>query len=64
MNMLVQHLLDHAGVACVSDEIGPELTCPDPTERHVEANDLPLLAIVVDDRVQRHVRVGGLDVVG
>ena len=59
-----QHLLDHVRVASVPDEIRPELARADRAERHVEAQDLPLLPVLADDRVQRDVRVRGLDVVG
>ncbi len=58
-----QHLLDDVRRAGVADEVRPELAGADSAEGHVVAHDLALLAVVVDDRVQRDVRVGGLDVV-
>src|SRR5580704_14185320 len=42
-----QHLLDHFGAAGVADEVGAELACSNPTKWHVEAHDLPLLAVGV-----------------
>src|SRR5271154_2329691 len=61
---VAQHLLEHLRVARVADEVGAELGVADPAERHVVAEDLTLLPVVVEDRIQRHVRVRRLDVVG
>lgn len=48
-----EHLLDHVGSARVGDEVRAVFVGGDPTERHVEAQDLLLLAVVVLDDGQR-----------
>jgi hypothetical protein len=56
----LQHLLDDARRARISDEIGAELGLPDGPERHVRPHDFLLFA-VLDDRRQRVVRRGWFD---
>jgi hypothetical protein len=52
---LVQHLLGHGGSRRGADEVRAELACSDMPERHVVTHDLLLLAVFVDDRVERDV---------
>ncbi len=52
------------GVGGISDEVRAELALSDGAEGHVVPDDLALLAVVVDDRVQGDVRVARFDVVG
>ena len=64
MNILVNICSMTSGVRGVTDVISTELAAPDPAEGHIEAHDLALLAVFVDDRVEGHVRIGRFDVVG